>query len=346
MNLIKEKVCSFEELYKAMYKCKKDVMWKDSVAGYVKNGLMNCLHLSDQLLDGTYKIDKYSYFTIHEPKTRDIVSTRMKDRVFQRSLCDNYLYREMTKGLIYDNVACQTGKGTLFGMNRLNCHLRKFYREHGTDGYVLQSDIKNYFGSTRHEVAKEVVNKRIDNTWVLEHVYKIIESFGTDENPNMGMGLGSQVTQLIQLAVLDDLDHFIKEELKIKQYIRYMDDFILIHNDKEYLKYCKEQIEIRLEQIHLKSNQKKTQIYPVSRGIKFLGFRFILTPKGKVIRKLNKDNISKERRKLRKQRNLVRKGALTRNEVDACFVSWKAHAKKGNTHNLIKKMDEYYKSLW
>lgn len=321
-------------------------MWKDSVAGYVRNGLVNCYNLSGQLMSDTYKIDNYSYFTIHEPKTRDIVSTRMKDRVFQRSLCDNYLYHEMTKGLIYDNVACQKGKGTLFAMNRLNCHMQRFYRKHGKEGYVLQCDIKNYFGSTRHDVAMEVVDKRVKDEWVVDHVNDIIKSFGTKENPDVGMGLGSQVTQLIQLAVLDDLDHYIKEKLKIKQYIRYMDDFILIHHDKEYLKYCRDEIEKELAKIHLKVNVKKTQIYPINRGIIFLGFRFLLTDTGKVIRKLNKENISKGRRRLRKQQALADKGELSREDVAECYTSWKAHAKKGDTFNLLNGMDKYYECLW
>jgi len=346
MNDIKDKICDFDELYKSMYKCKKNVMWKDSVAGYVKNGLVNCYKLHHQLLDGSYKIDNYSYFTIYEPKTRDIVSTRMKDRVFQRSMCDNYLYERMTKSLIYDNAACQTDKGTDFAMDRLNCHLQRYFRINGSNGFVLQCDISNYFGSTTHRVAKQVATNRIDDEWVLGQVFNIIESFGSKDNPDIGMGLGSQVTQLMQLAVLDDLDHFIKEELKIKQYIRYMDDFILIHKDKEHLQHCKDLIEEKLFVINLKLNKKKTQIYPISRGIKFLGFRFMLTSAGKVIRKLNKENISHERRKLKKLKCLVDKGILTRKDVNECFTAWKAHAKKGNTHNLIIRMDKYYKELW
>lgn len=346
MDKIKEKVCSFEELYKAMHKCKKNTMWKKSVSGFVKSGLIRCYILSRQLMDGTYKIDKYSYFTITEPKVRGIVATRMKDRVFQKSLCDNYLYEAMTKGLVYDNCACQTKEGTDFGRRRLKSHLQKFYRKYGLDGYVLQCDIKDYFGSTRHSVAKTVVDKRVDNEWVKTHVYKIIESFGTKENPNMGMGLGSEVTQLIQLAVLDDLDHFIKEELKIKYFTRYMDDFILIHEDKEYLKYCRVRIEEELAKIYLRLNEKKTQIYPLKRGIKFLGFRFLVADTGKVILKLNKENISNERRKLKKQKGLVDKGIMTRREVDECYKAWKAHAKKGNSYNLIIQMDAFYKNLW
>ena len=87
----------------------------------------------------------------------------------------------------------------------------------------------------QHDVAKTAL-RYIEDEWVLSHTDKIINSFNKGENPNIGMGLGSQITQLIQLAVLDKLDHYIKEELKIKYFVRYMDDLVLIHNDKEYLK--------------------------------------------------------------------------------------------------------------
>lgn len=131
---IKEQVCSFGNLYKAMHKCKHNVMWKDSVAGFVKNGLKNCAKLNRELMGGTYQISKYSVFVIHEKKTRTIVSTRIRDRVFQRSLCDNYLYDELTRHFIYDNCACLIGKGTDFARDRLKCHLQKFYRKHGRNG--------------------------------------------------------------------------------------------------------------------------------------------------------------------------------------------------------------------
>ena len=104
---VKEEVCSFENLYKAMHKCKQDVMWKDSTAGFVKNGLVNCMKLHDDLMNDKYDIDKYTIFYVHEPKERRIVSTRIKDRTFQRSLCDNYLSEQVTKHFIYDNCACQ-----------------------------------------------------------------------------------------------------------------------------------------------------------------------------------------------------------------------------------------------
>lgn len=346
MNEVQRKVCDFGNLYQAMRKCSKNVMWKDSVAGYVKNGLANCLHLHESSLDGTYKLDKYITFTIHEPKKREIVSTRFNDRVLQRSLCDNYLYDAVTKSFIYDNGACQEGQGQDFAMKRLGVHMQRHFREHGSGGGVLNCDIENYFGSTPHETAKTAMARRVRDKWAYKRVAEIIESFDQGDDPDVGMGLGSQVTQITQLAVLDSLDHFIKERLKIKHYIRYMDDFILIHEDMEYLKQCRIEIDKFLSELGLKLSEKKTRIFPFSQGIKFLGFKFRITDTGKIIKTLNKKNITKARRRLRKQKLLADKGTMTKAQCDECYQSWKAHAERGNSHNLILEMDKFYKELW
>ena len=345
-NEVKEIVCDFGNLYKAMKVCKHNVNWKDSVAGYVKNGLANCYKLKQQLENGTYKLDGYTMFKVYEPKEREIVSTRFKDRVFQRSLCDNYLYNELTKCFVYDNCACQRNKGTDFARNRLECHMQRFYRKHGLNGYILKCDISNYFGSTPHSLAISAVAKRIGDDWVLSEVASIINSFTQGENPEIGMGLGSQVTQLIELAVLDDLDHYIKEQLHIKYYIRYMDDFILIHEDKEYLKECKRLIEQRLNEFSLKLSVKKTQLQPVSQPVHFLGFSYQLTSTGKVVRRILPEKVSHERRKLKRLVNRVINGLMTRNEVNECYKSWRAHASKGDNYKVIIEMDKYYKDLW
>lgn len=268
INTVKEECCSFENLYKAMQKCKRNVMWKDSTAGFVKNGLKNCLKLHDELMQDKYKIMPYSIFVIHERKTRIISSTKMRDRVVQRSLCDNYLYHELTKGFIYDNCACLKGKGTDFARNRLKCHLQRFYRKHGRDGYVLKVDIHDFFGSTPHKTAKKAIDKRVKDEWTKKMVYDVIDSF-THIASDRGIGLGSQVSQLVQLAVLDDIDHKIKEQLKIKAYVRYMDDLVLVHESKEYLQGCLEIIKADIENLGLEINEKKTGIQPLKHGIKF-----------------------------------------------------------------------------
>jgi len=346
MNEIKETVCSFDNLYAAMLKCKRGIMWKDSAAGFVKNGLVNCYQLKGELMNGDYKIGKYTVFTISEPKKRVIVSTRIKDRVFQRSLCDNYLTETMTRSFIYDNAACQVDKGTDFARNRLKCHLQRHYRKHGCNGYVLKCDLSDFFGSTPHSVAIDAVRKRVKDPWAVSEVERIINSFTQGADPSKGMGLGSQVTQLIQLAVLDDLDHYIKEVLHIKEYVRYNDDFILLHTSKDYLRYCLEQIKKYLSIRHLKLNKKKTQIFKITQPIHFLGFSFRLINTGKVLMRVLPEKVTHERRRLKKLVKRCKSGYMTRRDVDECFKSWVAHASKGDCYKLIQSMTEFYNKLW
>lgn len=346
---VRDVVCNFDNLYKAMLHCKKNVMWKDSVAGYVKNGLVNVHKLKMSVENDTYSLDRYTHFKVYEPKEREIVSTRIKDRVFQRSLCDNYFYDTMTKSFIYDNCACQKGKGTEFARKRLICHLQRFYRKHGVDGWVLKGDLKNFFGSTPHELAYSAVTKRCKDKWVNGEIKRIIDSF------DKGMGLGSEMTQIIQLAVLDDFDHYVKEQLHIKPYIRYNDDFIIVHEDKAYLQECKAKIEKWMQARGLKLSPKKTQLFKLKQGIRFLGFRFRLTGTGKIIMTLVPEKLSHERRKLRKLVSRAKQGCMTKADVNDCYNSWKAHVSneydrkqraKRNCHDLIACMDKYYKDLW
>ena len=343
---VRDLVCSTDELYKAVAKCRRNVAWKDSVQNYTRRSLHNCYMLHESLMNGTYEISKYSIFYVYEPKKRKIVSTRMKDRVFQRSLCDNYLYNEMTRHFIYDNCACQRKKGTTFARNRLKAHMQKHWRKHGMAGHVLKTDLSNYFGSTEHDTASSAVRKRARDEWACQEVDRIIHSFNDGEDPAVGLGLGSEVTQLIELAVLDDLDHYIKEKLRIKHYVRYMDDLILIHEDKEWLKECKKKIEEKLQELHLSMNRRKTQIFPITQRIKFLGFSYELKDTGKVIMRVLPKKVSHERRKLKKLVERSKAGLMTREDVDKCFRSWKAHAEQGNTHRLIKTMEAYYQNLW
>lgn len=107
-----DKAISFGNLYKGMKKSCRNVRWKDSVIGYEANGLKNTLSLMNDLKNETYHIRPYQTFTIHEPKKREIVATRIRDRQFQRSLCESGLYEDITEHLIRDNIACQKGKGT------------------------------------------------------------------------------------------------------------------------------------------------------------------------------------------------------------------------------------------
>lgn len=331
---------TFKELYKGLKKSCCNVRWKDSVTGYEANGLKNTYLLRQSLLDGTYKISGYQRFKVHEPKEREIVATRLKDRQFQRSLCDNVLYPQITRSFIRDNCACQRGKGVDDALDRLTVHLRRYYFKHGPNGWALKCDIRHYFAETPHDVAKAAIRKRLTDQRAAYYTDAIIDSFGGDK----GIGLGSQVSQITELAVLDDLDHYIKERLRIKHYLRYMDDFILIHEDKSVLRAALAEIEKRVSALGMTLN-KKTQILPLKNGVLWLKWRFVLTDTGKVIRKICMKSVVRERRKLRKMAKLAVAGRIPVAAITESFITWKAHAQCGNCRKIVADMQKLYDKL-
>ena len=334
-----EKVISFDALYKGLKKSCKNIRWKDSTVGYEGNALKNTYRLRQSLLTGTYKIDRYQHFTIYEPKKREIVATRIKDRQFQRALCDNGLYEEITKSFIADNCACLRGRGVDYTLDRITTHLRRYYTHNGAEGWVLKCDIHHYFPSIRHDVAKAAICKRVKDREIAARACEIVDSFG-----EIGIGLGSQVAQLVALAVLDDLDQYIKERLRVKHYVRYMDDFVLIHPDKEFLKRCKTEIEQFLTGIGLELN-KKTSLYPLRQGVKMLQWKFVLTDSGRILRKMSKKKQGRQRRKLKKLYAKERSGDYAQGTARESLVSWLANAARGDTYHEQRKMIKFYKDM-
>lgn len=154
------------------------------------------------------------------------------------------------------------------------------------------------------------------------------------------------MVQIAGISVLDELDHYIKEVLRIKYYIRYMDDFILIHESEEYLNTCREKIEAKLQDKGFAFNQKKTKVYSLRKGVTFLGFTFKLTDTGKVILILKPKNVKQERKKLYRLVQQAKRGEKPKAKVDECYNGWRNHAAKGNSTKLLRRMDKYYKDLW
>ncbi len=334
-----EKVLSFDNLYKGLKASCRNIRWKDSTVGYEGNALKNTYRLRQSLLNGKYKIDKYQHFTIHEPKQREIVATRIKDRQFQRSLCDNGFYEQITKSFITDNCACMRGRGVDYTLNRITAHLRRYYNEHGTEGWVLKCDIHHYFQSIRHDIAKAAIYKRVQDEQIAYRACEIVDSFG-----EIGLGLGSQVSQLVALAVLDDIDHYIKERLRVKHYVRYMDDFILVSDNKEFLQHCRAEIESKLNAIGLQLNGK-TVLYPLNQGVKMLKWRFIVTESGAIIRKMDKKKQGKERRKLKKLYTKELNGEYAPGTTQESLISFLANADRGDTYHEQQKMILFYKEM-
>lgn len=332
-----EKAISYGNMRRALNKCCLDVRWKDSVVGYELHAPRNTYKLIQEIRNGTYKISPYQTFTIYEPKERIIVATRIRDRQFQMALCMAGLYEDITEHFIHDNCACQIGKGTDFALKRLKTHLRRFRQEHGRDGWVMKLDVHHFFPETRHDVAKAAIAKRVSDTRARQAVFDVIDSFEGDK----GIGLGSQISQLVELSVLDDIDHFIKEDLRIRHYVRYMDDMIFIHEDREYLKECWKKIEEKLNRIHLQLNRKSC-MYPLTQGVKFLHWRFIITESGRINQKMDGEKMGKERRRLKALLAKEARGEVEEGTAERSIQAWDANAARGDTYFQRKRMKQYY----
>lgn len=342
MEISEEGVISFDALYASMWRCKKGVLWKDSVAAYFHRSIERTARLSEELHSGTYKAAPTKHFTITYPKPREIASVAFRDRVYQRSLNDNVVYPAMTRSFIYDNFACQKGKGTDAARNRLKDFIREHYRKHGTEGYVAQFDIHGYYPNMRHDVAEAAFRKYLP-PWAYDRVQEILRGQYTGER---GYNPGSQLVQIAGISVLNPLDHYIKERLRVHHYIRYMDDLILIHPDRAFLERCAAEINQQLAAIGFEANPKKTRLYPLHEGIMFLGFRFSLTPTGKVLMQIDPQRVKAQRRKLYRLVKKAKTGGIDRANVDMAYAAWRNHASKGNSYHLLQRMDKYYNDLW
>jgi hypothetical protein len=291
--------------------------------------------------EGKWKNGKPKEIRITYPKPRDGLSIPFEDRVYQRSINDLILYPSATKSFIYANCACQKGKGIDFARKLVKKYLRKHYINNGLDGYVLQIDVSGYYPNMRHEEVDKIFRKCLNDV-----DYKMVcDVLNTQYEGDVGYNPGSQMVQIAGISLLDPIDHFIKEKLGIKNYIRYMDDFFLLHESKEYLEYCLAKIESKLNEIGFSMNPKKTHIKPLKDGFLFLGFHYHVTKTGKIIMTLNSENIRHERKKLYRQVQLLKKNEITQDKIDDCFEGWANNASKGNSCKLIKRTKEYLKKV-
>lgn len=335
---------TFEALYDSMWRCRCGKMWKASVARFVTHGIEETLKLEEELAAGKYLPRKPHTFTLYYPKLRPCSSTHIRDRIVQRSLNDEVIYPSMTRSFIWDNMACQKGKGTTKAMDRLDHFLRRYYINNGNsnEGWVLQCDVSGYYRNMPHDKARECFARHLDEE-TLDSSMKWLQR----QYPYpVGFEPGSQMVQILGISLLDRMDHAAKERLRAKIYGRYMDDFYVISNDRAFLNAAKQVFAEELSAVGLALHEKKSRIYPLRDGIKVLGFTFRLTGTGKVIRIIDPKNVKHERKKLRRMVALIAKGEMTRDKFDECYTSWKAHARLGNSYQLIQRMDKYVNSLF
>ena len=194
-----------------------------------------------------YAVGSYNVFTIYEPKERRIVSQNLQDKIVNHLVARHILYPAILPCLLDVNVASRKGLGTSSGIALAKNFQQKCNIKYNSY-YILKCDIHHFFASIDHELLKQKVKTRIKDKDALKIVFDIIDS-NTE-----GLFIGSMTSQILAIFFLNDMDHFIKEKLKIKYYVRYQDDFLLFHPSKDYLKYCLKELQLFLAKEKLELN--------------------------------------------------------------------------------------------
>jgi Reverse transcriptase (RNA-dependent DNA polymerase). len=212
--------------------------------------------------------------------------------------------------------------------------MQDLYRKCSTNAYILKCDVRKYFASIDKEILKDILSAKIKDKDVFVLIKKIIDSYNVSSTK--GLPIGNQTSQWFALFYLDKIDRLIKEKLRIKYYTRYMDDMILLHESKDYLKYCLKEMKKLAEELKLGFNEK-TQIFPVKNGVDYLGFRFYLTDTGKVIRRLRTSSKKRFKRRLKKFTKYYNEYKIGLLEITRSIASYKGHLKHGHIYKLKKK---------
>lgn len=375
------KLCNANLYVEAFNKCKKGSIWKKSVQQYEMNLLKNIYSQITAIQNGTYEQKPFNEFTLSERgKTREIKAIHIEDRVVLRNLCDNILTPNIGKYLIYDNGASIKGKGIDFTRKRFENHLHKYYRKHGSNkGYILFMDFTKFFDNIRHDRLmseyRKILNDK-DLTGFLEKtinafsvdvsymddeeyrhcintVFNALEYAGIDKRFFTGekymgksLGIGSQLSQISGLLYPSRIDNYCKIVKGLKYYGRYMDDTYIIHESKEYLKELLHEINKICDEYGIFINYKKTQITKLNKTITFLKVRYNLTETGKIVKRINKDAVTRERRKLKKFRKMLDEGRITYEDVREQYNSWRGNLKHYMAYNTTRNMDNLYNELF
>lgn len=337
-----ERVASLNSLYEAATEAAKGVTWKASVQRYHASLLFNISNTRADLLAGKDIRRGFICFTICERgKLRNIKSVHFSERVVQKSFCTNVLYPTFTRGLIYDNGASQEGKGTHFALRRLKTHLRRHFRKYGREGGILLIGFSDYFGNAQHEALFSLYDEVFTDPRIIALGKAFISAFG-----EIGLGLGSETSQLNAVRLPNKADHYAKEVLRLRGYARFMDDTYAIHQDIKYLEFCLEALRVIYADHGIIVNEKKTKIVDLKHGFTYLKTRFYITETGRIIAKPCRESITRERRKLKKQAKLVESGVLTFDAVRCSYASHIGSLQHRNAYRTIQSMNRLFNRLF
>jgi RNA-directed DNA polymerase len=257
----------------------------------------NIFNLHKKLTSKEYKHGKYFAFKINDPKPRDIHKASVEDRLVHHAAC-RILYPYFEKKFIYDSYSCRIAKGTHRAINKFREYGRKVSKNDTAACWVLKGDIRKFFASINHDVLNTILSKYIkddDTLWLLN---EIIISFNT--GVGVGLPLGNLTSQLLINVYMNEFDQFVKRTLKVKYYIRYADDFVILHKDKQYLvNHIPKLSEFLENELKLSLHQNKLYVKTLSSGVDFLGW--VNFPHHRILRTATKRRVFRKLKQKQKR---------------------------------------------
>lgn len=337
-------VYDFENLYLAYREARKSKRYRDEVLRFSANLESNLIQLQNELIWKQYKVSRYREFYVYDPKKRLIMALPFRDRVVQWAIY-RVINPLLDRQFIYDSYACRVGKGTHKAADRLQYWLRYLDRRY-SKVYVLKQDISKYFYRVDHAVLKGILRKKIadrDLLWLLDTIIDGDgQKFGIplgdhdfefDRLADIGMPIGNLTSQLFANLYLNEADQYAKHQLRLKYYIRYMDDILVLHPDKKYLHEVKEVLGAFLtDELHLTLN-RKTGIRLANQGIDFVGYRIWPTH-----RRVRRRTVKKIKQRLRQMAAEYAAGLLSLEEINAVVQSYIGHLSHADTYRLRQKL--------
>ena len=325
-----KELCSYGNLYLAYKKARKHKTTKHYVTDFEKALKDNILLLRFELLLHCYQPKPLVNFIIRDPKTRKISKSDFRDRVVHHALC-NIIEPIFEKGFIYDSFANRIGKGALKALQRFDYFKRKVSRNNTMPCYVLKADIKKYFETVNHNVLIDTIKKKIKDNRIIWLIKKILNNYSGGD-AKKGMPLGNLTSQFFANVYLNEFDNFVKHKLKSKYYIRYVDDFVILHNCKNKLDEYKQNInQFLMEHLRIEIHADKSKIIRLKDRINFLGFGVFYYHK-----LLKKSNIRKMNTKFKILKEKYDKSFVDYDKIYGFFEGWFAYVKHANTYKQRK----------
>lgn len=328
------KICSFENLHLAFIKARRKKKHKKGVAEFEYNLEKNLFKIKKELESLGYEPSQPKKFILKEPKKRVIFVVDFKDRVVHHALC-NVIEPIFERSFIFDSYACRRGKGAHRAVARLDEFKRKVSRNNSRKAYVLKADVRKYFDTIDHQILLKIISRKIKDKKTMKLIKKIVESYeGKGDLKGKGVPIGNLTSQLFANIYLNELDHFVKEKLGVLFYIRYMDDIVILNPSIDFLSKTKEAIsEFLRKRLSLKLHPRKSRIFPLARGVDFLGYRSFYYYK-----LLRQGSVKRIRDRLRVLSKEYRECQKDLSEIRSSVMAWQGYSKHADTYRLRKDL--------